>query len=130
MSDKHDASKPTMNPDETWNDPQPFLAKNICKVTLNGQKFQVLLFKKRKHAPWGFCEKSDGTRLPMIGVQEGLSGFNTQSVFLHETLHGWFGDRLSEDEVERLTNDIVRAQMTLHKAFRAAKKKAIKKGLR
>lgn len=116
-----------MNPDETWNDPQPFLAKNVCKVTLNGRKFQVVMFKKRKHAPWGFCEKPDGTRTPMIGVQEGLSGFDTQSTFLHETLHGWFGDNLSEKDCDQLTRDLVRAQMSLHKAFQKAKKQRSKK---
>lgn len=78
--------------------------KGFKTANLNGVKYWF--YKGRsKNGVMGTCEQRHVDK-PKIIIDERLAGLPRLKTVIHELLHGCFDERLKEEEVERISNDI------------------------
>ncbi len=96
------------------------LERWLCHVKLRGRKFRVGLMNETEVG--GLCEDRDDTRgVPKIFISTNED--DPMAVALHECLHGWFGRRLKEAEVDELTQDLVLALQAIQDKLPKPKRK-------
>lgn len=92
----------------------------LCHVKLRGRKFRVGMMDETEVG--GLCEdRDDTTGVPKIFIS--IHEEDPITVALHECLHGWFGSRLKEAEVDELTQDLVNALQKIQTKLDKAKSK-------
>lgn len=98
------------------------VARGICSVTLNGMIYNVLITEDPSVG--GICEIADdvlpGER-PKIIVNHKDPELN--ECILHELLHGWFRNRLAEQEVDLLAHELMKAGAEINAAIEEARKR-------